>query len=187
MKEIRGVELGIMISHHLFLCGFMGVGKSTVGRILSQKLNCPFVDTDHLIEELASKPIHRIFKEEGETGFREYESRILEGLDHRTPSVVALGGGALNVFSNIDVIRRTGRLFYLRANLETLAERLRTTAESRPLLAGLSHERLEDRMVSLLKARESAYSQADDRIETDGRDAVSIAEDVIDRLRRNLQ
>jgi shikimate kinase len=176
-----------MISHHLFLCGFMGVGKSTIGQILSERLNCPFIDTDHLIEELAGKPIHRIFKEEGETGFREYESRVLESLDRRVPSVIALGGGALNVYSNLNFIRRTGRLIYLRANLETLTERLRTTAESRPLLAGLSHERREDRMVSLLRARESAYSQADDRIETDGRDAVSIAEDVIERLRRNLQ
>ncbi len=81
---------------HLILAGFMGTGKSTVGRLLADRLHCPFIDCDAEIESIARKKIPQIFAEDGEISFRSLESRVLTTLMRREePSVLALGGVAL--------------------------------------------------------------------------------------------
>ena len=78
----------------IVLVGFMGAGKSTVGRLLAAKLGLPFTDSDHVIEERADKPIRRIFADEGEPAFRELEHAVIAGLLAGPDAVLALGGGA---------------------------------------------------------------------------------------------
>ena len=176
-----------MFKHHIFLCGFMGVGKSTVGKVLSERLELPFIDTDRNVVELAGKPIPRIFVEDGEAEFRAIERRALENLSTNATSVVALGGGTLSAPTNLDFVRRNGILVYLSASLENLSARLSETAESRPLLAGLSDETRRKRIEHLMQTRETVYQQADHQVDTDDRQIGEIVEQILVHFRRRMQ
>ena len=117
---------------HLYLVGFMGSGKSTVGPILADQLGREFLDLDELIEEAEETGIPRIFDLRGEAYFRQLESRILASVRDREPSVVALGGGAFSQAPNRGLIFRTGIAVTLRIPLE-LAWQRSTEMDNRPL------------------------------------------------------
>src|SRR5680860_1043366 len=101
----------------IYLIGYMGCGKSTLGRRLSNYLGLQFVDMDHYIEERNCKTIPQIFKEEGEVEFRKKERKALEELSEFTDIVIATGGGAPCFFDNVELMNKSGHTVYLNLSL----------------------------------------------------------------------
>jgi shikimate kinase len=144
----------------------MGSGKSRVGRALASRLGWDFVDTDERVEKAAGMKIQEIFGREGEAAFRRLESEALAELPAKR-CVVALGGGAVVSAENRRVLREKGRLVWLDAAPETLAERI-GDSQKRPLLAGLDRASRVARLVQLRADRLAAYSEAELHVRTDG-------------------
>jgi len=144
----------------VFVAGFMGTGKTKVGRILAERLGRPFVDTDDLIVERAGKPISEIFEQDGEPAFRRLEEDCVAGASRLADAVVALGGGAVTQEANWDTIRRTGLCLCLRASPETISDRVGRNDE-RPLMAGLDPSERLEKIRRMLAEREPSYARAD--------------------------
>lgn len=145
--------------------GFMGAGKTTVGKRLSEKFSCEFLDTDECIEAAEKRKISEIFASDGETAFRDMETALLKRLQSKeTPFVLSIGGGMPVREENRSLLRSLGRVVYLKTSKETIIQRLAGDS-SRPLLQG---GELEEKITSLMKAREHIYIEtADSIIETD--------------------
>lgn len=148
----------------IYLIGYMGCGKSTLGRRLSKHLGLQFIDMDHYIEERNCKTIPQIFAEEGETEFRKKERRALEELTEFTDIVIATGGGAPCFFDNIDLMNKTGETIYLNINPKILADRLMKSKTERPLIKGKSRDELVAFIDDTLKKRNEFYLQAKHQI-----------------------
>jgi len=120
----------------VFLIGFMGSGKTRIGRELARRLALPFADCDPAVEKAAGKSIRRLFLEDGEERFRELEAVALRRLGQGRGTVVATGGGAVTRRENIALMRRQGRVVYLQVPFETAARRVGSGgAKARPLWA----------------------------------------------------
>jgi 3-dehydroquinate synthase len=146
-----------MVTKPIALWGFMGSGKTSVGKALAQKLGYEFVDTDELIAQRFGKPIPQIFAEDGEAAFRRTETQVLSELIQRQRIVLATGGGMPTVPENLALLRLNALNFYLRVPVEVLYERL-ATVQDRPLLQGFPDRYF--RIASLLAQRERFYTQA---------------------------
>ena len=118
---------------NIVLTGFMGTGKSTVGRVLANELGYAFVDTDKLIAQRAGKPVHLIFKEDGEAVFRDWESQLAAELAQQTKLVIATGGGMLVSERNAEMMQETGHIFCLVASAREILARVKQSG-NRPLL-----------------------------------------------------
>jgi shikimate kinase len=156
----------------IYLTGFMGSGKSTIGPILANTIGYSFVDLDAAVEAATGLPVSTIFQEQGERGFRLAERHALEEASVRSGVVVALGGGALTSPLSLDIVHRTGILVYLRASPDEIWARLRHKRD-RPLLMGeggepLTEEALRERIRLLLADREPAFREADVIVDTNG-------------------
>ena len=152
-------------SSRLFLTGFMGAGKSTVGPLVADRLGYTFIDLDEAIADRAEQPIAALF-ETGEDAFRALESTLLREVSQQEEVVVATGGGALASEPNLGVAQRAGVVVYLRVSVDALAHRLAGTATERPLLQdGAGHplqgDALRERIQALLDQRRLRYEQAD--------------------------
>ena len=143
----------------IFLTGFMGVGKTRVGRILARELGRCFLDTDRMIEQRAGKTIAEIFADEGEAYFRQLERDCVLEACQRPDAVVALGGGAVTRADNVEAVRRAGVLVCLKADVDTIFARVRHRT-NRPLLAGLDPQAQRAKIESLLRERAPYYDQA---------------------------
>lgn len=163
----------------------MGVGKTTVGRLLASRTALPFWDTDQAVVEMAGQSIADIFATDGEPRFRELETRAIFNL--KLPAVVALGGGSLGAPENYARVKKSGRLVYLRAKLPTLSARLENSAESRPLILGLSASERAQKIAWLFETRQAIYQMAEFKIDTDGKDPAAVAEQILRELPRNAQ
>jgi hydroxymethylglutaryl-CoA lyase len=165
-----------MTRPNIILTGFMGTGKTTVGRILARRLGYRFVDTDELIEKRQGCDVARIFREHGEAAFRAMEAGIARELAGRHGLVIATGGGLLLDEHNAAVLGRSGRIFCLTARPEEILERVgRPDGEVRPLLA------VDDPLTairSLLARREATYA-AFEAIETTGRRPEAVAAELL--------
>lgn len=152
----------------LTLTGFMGCGKSSVGRELSAAAGLPFTDLDEYIERSQGRSIPEIFASEGETGFRRIESEALKSaLQECRSGILALGGGALTTPGNVLLVKENTLCIYLRATVDTLVENLSDASEGRPMLS--TEKPLREHIESLLKKREAAYIEAASYIiDTDG-------------------
>lgn len=122
---------------HVFLAGFMGTGKTAVGRALADRLGWGFIDLDEMIESASHKPIPAMFRVEGEEAFRNFESRALRLAVTSPHSVIALGGGTPLRKGNASIIRATGRTWLLTATWDVIWKRVRYNLNERPLLAKL--------------------------------------------------
>lgn len=119
---------------HIFLAGFMGAGKTSVGRELSRKLQVDFYDLDSEVERARGLSITEIFAADGEDGFREKETETLEILSQKaSPAVISTGGGVVLRERNRDIMSASGKVFYLKAHIDTLWNRVRRK-KGRPLL-----------------------------------------------------
>jgi shikimate kinase/3-dehydroquinate synthase len=150
---------------NVYFMGFMGTGKSKVGRSFANLIGRPFTDTDDLIVERTGMPIHVIFKEKGAAWFRALEDEIVQEISGRTEWVVSLGGGAVMREQNWHLIRNSGITICLEASNEVLTSRLARKRE-RPLVDGLSDEALSLRIRELYEQRAPVYQQADYHFES---------------------
>lgn len=147
----------------IFLIGFMGSGKTTIGKKLAAKLGCGFIDLDAAIEYTEGMFIRDIIGAKGEHYFRELESRVLKQLEH-TDKVIATGGGTPCFFDNIEWMRSNGRVVYVELDEAALFSRLKTTnLEHRPLLKGLDDDGLKVFIHNKLAERKAYYELADVR------------------------
>ncbi len=144
----------------IYLIGFMGCGKSYLGKQVAQTLNYSFVDLDELIEENEQKNIAEIFAQEGETHFRYLEQKYLAQTVSRKNCVVATGGGTPCFFDNMDVINKNGVSVYLFASTKILLERLQNDKEKRPKISSLGQNELESYIKRLLDQRSVFYEKA---------------------------
>ncbi len=151
-----------MTMNNIYLVGFMGTGKSSVGRRLARERKIDFVDLDQLIEEREKKTISDIFKEKGESYFRALERKLLQEIASRANQVVACGGGVVIDPENIKLMKNSGTVVCLSATPEVIMERTRK-ANHRPLLN--VPDPLET-ICALLADRQKFYSQADITIDT---------------------
>jgi shikimate kinase len=174
----------------VFLTGFMGSGKSTVGPILANSVGYDFVDLDAQIEAAEGRSIRDIFRSEGEAHFRALEREEIARLCTRSRLVVALGGGTLVQPETHRLIRASGVLVYLKLSPDQLFQRVRRN-EDRPLLSGpegqhLTGPELKERIAQLYRQREELYASADIIVESDARSVGVTVERIVRELRRHL-
>lgn len=144
--------------NNIILCGFMGCGKSTVGRNLAKMTGRKFLDMDNYIEETAGMTIPEIFEQQGESGFRELEHRACQALSERSGLIVASGGGALTFERNVAVFRGRDTVVLLDVPLETIRQRLAHDT-TRPLLQRPDRD---EAMQALYEQRLPLYQKAAD-------------------------
>ena len=161
------------------LVGFMGSGKSSVGRELARRIGAEFVDADAWIERKAGRRIRVLFAEEGEPAFREMEKAALREILAVKGRVVAAGGGAFLDEENRGRMKAYGAVVYLEASAETVLGRLARDA-SRPLLQGADRESV---IKGLLARRVPEYRRADHAVPTDGLTVEEIAGRIIELLK----
>lgn len=164
---------------NIVLTGFMGTGKSAVGRRLAEQLAVPFVDADDALEQKAGHSIRHIFEHQGEAAFRELERRVIAHLSAHDRMVIATGGGALLDPRNVEELKKNGVLVCLTARTRTLLERLQNDP-TRPLLDG---ENMEARIERLMHERRDAYAQCSVQIETDGKSIAQLADEIIQKVK----
>ncbi|MEK0448704.1 MAG: hypothetical protein RL088_972 [Verrucomicrobiota bacterium] len=141
---------------NIILIGFMGSGKSTVGRMLARRIRFQFLDTDRLIEERARIPIKAIFERDGEASFRERETATLESLAGIRRHVLATGGGIVTQSRNVPILQRLGWVVQLKADPDELYARVAKSTD-RPLL---KTENPRERVHTLLAERQPLYDAA---------------------------
>ena len=175
----------------IFLTGFSGSGKSTIGPLLANSLGYEFVDLDQVIEKRAGKAITRIFSENGEEYFRELELQALQGVLAQNDLVISLGGGVLENDHSYELIMESGTLVYLRSSIKTLAKRLCNKTD-RPLLKGengrkLPREEIEERIAAILGKREPRYESASITVQTDVKRIGSTVEELTRKIERYVR
>jgi shikimate kinase len=143
-----------------FLVGFMGCGKTTVGRKLATALGYAFIDLDHVLEARAGMPIPEYFTIHGEDAFRKLESEILKQTDYPENAIVSTGGGLPCFFDNMDWINMHGQSVYMKLTPKMLASRLENAKTPRPVLQGKKGEELVAFIETKLAEREPYYSRA---------------------------
>jgi shikimate kinase len=162
---------------NIVLTGFMGTGKTTIGRLLAAQLGIEFVDTDAVVTARYG-PIANIFARQGECAFRRMEREVALELGRRSGLVIATGGGMLLDARNAAILGATGRIFCLTATPQTILNRVAVAEGERPLLAGPDPA---SRIAALLAERAAAYDQFT-QIATDGRSPADIAAEIITDL-----
>ncbi|MEM7286117.1 MAG: shikimate kinase [Actinomycetota bacterium] len=165
------------LAQNIVLTGFMGTGKTTVGRILAERLDRTFVDSDEIIEERFG-PIPKIFERLGEEAFRDMERQVAASLAATSGMVIATGGRLMLDRAAADALSARARVFCLAADVDTLVERLVSEAGDRPLLADTD---VEQRIRALLESRQEGYGRFE-QVATTGRSPEQVADDITERL-----
>ena len=145
----------------IFLVGFMGSGKSTIGKVMAKQLGVNFLDTDKYIEEKEGKSIPEIFDEIGEKGFRKLENQILNELKNLEKNyVIATGGGMPCHQTRLNKMLELGTLIYIEIDVKSVIQRVTQGKNIRPILAGLTPPEMEEKIQDLMKKRLPYYEQA---------------------------
>lgn len=172
----------IVLSMKIILVGYMGSGKSSVGKLIAQKLSLPFLDLDEEIKNEENKEIHEIFRTSGEIYFRKKESEVLKNLLSSSESfVLSLGGGTPCYGKNLQLMKDEEKtiLVYLKTSLETLVKRLMREKDVRPLISHLTTKAsLEDFIRKHLFERTFYYNQSDLVLGTDGKTVGEVADEI---------
>ena len=179
------------------LIGFMGCGKSSVGRRLSELLCCPFMDLDAVIEQQTGRSIPEIFATDGEAAFRQMELEVLEPSLNHPSAVISLGGGTVTQERCAEMVKDQTVCIYLRTSVDTLVERLSDEAAGRPLLSQCHVERLQGdetsanqlriRIETLMAQRSHIYeSTAHHIIDTDGLSIDEVAQSILKNARNGI-
>ena len=156
---------------NVVLTGFMGTGKTTIGRLVAEKLNYKFIDTDQLIEEQIGCTIAEFFRVNGEAAFRKLEAELAQDLSHRVGLVISTGGRMMLDPVNTAALEKSGRVFCLVATPEEILERVATDGNVRPLLQvsnPLEH------IIELMQQREKGYKRFS-QLDTTGKHPEEIA------------
>ncbi|NLX67017.1 MAG: shikimate kinase [Bacteroidales bacterium] len=145
----------------IFIIGYMGSGKTTIGKRLAKVLSLSFIDLDLYIENKYRKTVPALFEEKGEEEFRKIESRSLREVAEFEDVVISTGGGTPCFFDNMDIMNRSGLTIYLEAHPEDLADHLMASKNVRPLIVGKSREELVPYITDHLACREIHYRKAE--------------------------
>lgn len=164
---------------NIVLTGFMGTGKTEVGRVLSRKLGYVLVDADTEIEKEHHMTITAIFKQYGEPKFREIESNVIKRLSEIKNAVISTGGGAVLRQDNMDNLRKNGVIVCLTASAETILKRTGNNND-RPLL---QVETPLHKIKELLEFRKPYYEKADIIINTEDKNPFQLAEEIIEKVK----
>jgi shikimate kinase len=169
----------------VMLIGYRGTGKSTVARLLAEKLGWTWADADQCLEERHGRTIAEIFRDEGETGFRDKETALLAELCSRRHQVLATGGGAILQGGNRELLRRSGMVVWLRADPETIWSRLQADAQTAKRRPALTQQGGREEIEALLAAREPLYRECADLIvDTGQREPAEVVAQIATELRR---
>lgn len=167
---------------NIVLTGFMGTGKTEVGRILSRKLGYSLVDADAEIEKEQGMTITAIFKQYGEPKFRDIESNVIKRLSEMKNAIISTGGGAVLRQENMDNLRKNGVIVCLTASPETILKRT-SNNNDRPLL---QVENPLQKIRELLEFRRPYYEKADIMIDTEGKSPLEVAEEIIGKANEHM-
>lgn len=163
------------MGNNIFLIGFMGVGKSTIAKILASELDAKLVEMDETIEAEAGITINEIFEKYGETHFRDLESALVERIAGEGSAVVSCGGGAVLREENVANMKKNGTIIFLSATPETIYERVHTST-NRPLLNGNMNV---EYIAQLMEKRRAIYENAADvTIVTDDKELSDIIAEI---------
>ena len=163
------------MKQHVLLIGLPGAGKTTVGRLVAERLHAGFVDIDTILIRKEGKPIAMIFAEKGEPAFRVMERTAVEAALANQPAVIVPGGGWAAQPGALEAAKAVAHVVYLVARPETATSRA-IPSGTRPVLMGGDSEA---QMLELLKVREPFYKQAHSTVQTEGRSAEQVAVDVV--------
>ena len=170
MNDVKHIELP-----NLYLVGFMGVGKSALGRRVAKQLNYQFIDSDQSIEKVCGRPISEIFKNEGEASFRQYELEFIQSGHPSNKCVVSCGGGLVIQDGMQERLKNNGVIICLFASLETIIERI-SRNNDRPLINVSNPEK---QIRELYAERESVYMKSGPCISTEGRTIAEVVRHIL--------
>ncbi|MDR3268815.1 MAG: shikimate kinase [Tannerella sp.] len=145
----------------IFLIGYMGAGKTTLGKMLSGQMGLSFIDLDHFIEERYYKTIRQIFEENGEERFREIEKKALHEVAEFENAIISTGGGTPCFHENMTFMNTSGTTVYLKVPVDELARRMEAYQDTRPVLKGRTGEALKQFIEASLSGRSRYYEQAE--------------------------
>ncbi|MBW7889378.1 MAG: shikimate kinase [Bacteroidetes bacterium] len=170
----------------IFLIGFMGSGKSTLGPILANTIGYQFIDLDVRIEQEQRRKISEIFAQQGEKAFREIEQTMLSAVIKEPKTIISLGGGTITSSTVLEMLKKHGILIYLKSDPEHIYQRLRTKSD-RPMLRDengslLDEEELKKKISVLLESRKHFYEEADMIIHTDGQRIGVTVDELVKKL-----
>ena len=160
---------------NIYLTGFMGTGKTTIGKILAKKLNLEFVEMDQIIEQREGQKIVNIFAEKGENYFRDKERALLEELSLKENLVISCGGGLICNEQNLNLVKNSGIAITLNASVSNIYERTKKYTD-RPLL---NVDNPLKKIAELLNERTPYYEQAHHIINTDNRSTGTVVEKIL--------
>ena len=163
---------------NIILCGFMGCGKSTVGKELAKMLGVSFIDMDSYIEEQANMTVTEIFEKHGESGFRDMEHQVCVKLSKTDNKIIAAGGGTLAFGRNVNVLKQNSTIVLIDCSYEELCKRL-STDTSRPLL---QCENRNEKIKELLTARMPLYKNACDLTVNGDNTPKKVAKNIVDLI-----
>ena len=165
------------LNKNLILIGFMGVGKSSLGRLLAKKLNLKFFDTDFILEKKTKMKVFEIFNKKGEPYFRNLEKKVVLNLLNKKNSVISLGGGAFN-----EKVRKVAQkncvTIWLNWSAKTLIDRIKKN-NKRPVASNLSNNQLKDLLIN----RSKIYSKANYKIECENMEKTEIIDKIVHSLK----
>jgi len=172
----------------IYLAGFMGAGKSTIGPILANTIGWDSCDLDLLIEKQQGKKIRQIFEQEGEKFFRKIETEMLQDISTKSNLVVSLGGGTIANESNLAILKKSGTTIYLKASADSFYKRLKYKRD-RPSLnvnesENFTKDKLVDRINDLMNKRKKFYEQADITVNTDNSSVGRTVDKIVKLLKK---
>ena len=174
----------------LFLIGYMGCGKTTLGKRLAKKLGLAFIDIDLFIENRFRKSIGEIFKKHGESGFREIEHKILEEVVGFENTVISTGGGLPCFFNNMELMNQHGTTIYLQVSVDELTNRLESCKGNRPLIKDKAKDELQEFIAENLNKREAWYGKANLTVSAENlftpKDTDARVDDLIQHLKKQI-
>ena len=170
----------------IYLIGYMGAGKTTLGKAFAHAMGLTFIDLDWFIEERHHQTIRQLFDQYGEQGFREIERKVLHEASEFENVVISAGGGTPCFFDNMEFMNQTGQTVFLQASHEVLFQRLKVARRQRPLLANKSDEELKDFIAEGLSKRAPFYTKARYVLSGDELESKSQIQGTIEKLKELL-
>ena len=172
---------------NIFLIGYMGVGKTTIGKLLSAEMNMEFIDLDKYIENRYRKTIQELFDKKGESGFRKIEREMLHEIATFQNVLISTGGGTPCFYDNMTYMNNMGITVYVKASVDQLVSRLLASKNTRPLIQNKSPHELKEFVAQHLEERQSYYSQANIIFENEYLVSHAHVNESVDAIRQMLE